>query len=71
MKINITNFIKLYEKSFIENWDLPALTEYTTGETMNCRDVATAIAKIHLIFEMVGLRQGGQVAVEAELPRKV
>ena len=22
------NFIKIYEKSFKENWDLPALTDY-------------------------------------------
>ena len=61
--IKIDNFIKIYEQSFIENWDLPALTEYTTGKTMNYSDVATAIAKIHLIYEMVGLRKGDKVAV--------
>ena len=27
------NFIKIYEKSFKENWDLPALTDYNTRET--------------------------------------
>ena len=33
--MEITNFIKLYEKSFRENWDLPALSDYVTGKTIN------------------------------------
>ena len=28
------NFIKLYEESFKENWELPALTDYNTGEPL-------------------------------------
>lgn len=63
MKINITNFIKLYEKSFIENWDLPALTDYTTGKTLNYSEVATNIAKIHLLYETIGLKHGARVAI--------
>ena len=34
MKIVEENFIKIYEKSFIENWDLPALSEYTTRQSL-------------------------------------
>ena len=26
--VKIDNFVKIYEKSFIENWELPALTDY-------------------------------------------
>ena len=28
------NFIKLYESSFRENWDLPALTDYNEQRTL-------------------------------------
>ena len=28
------NFIKIYEKSFKENWDLPALTDYNIREKL-------------------------------------
>lgn len=62
-RINITNFIKLYETSFIENWNLPALTDYISGKTMNYSDVATNIAKIHLLYESLGLKQGSRVAI--------
>lgn len=61
--VKITNFIKLYEKSFIENWDLPALTDYVTKKTMTYGDVASAIAKIHLFFESAGLKRGDKVAI--------
>lgn len=57
------NFIKLYEKSFIENWDLPALTEYTTGNTLTYGELAESIALSHLLFKSIGLHQGDKVAV--------
>lgn len=38
------NFIKIYEKSFKENWDLPALTDYNTRETFTYGDMARQIA---------------------------
>ena len=44
--VKIDNFVKIYEKSFIENWELPALTDYVTQKTMTYADMATAIAKI-------------------------
>ena len=57
------NFIKLYEKSFIENWDLPALTDYPTGRTLTYGDMAERIAKLHLVFRSIGLAEGDKVAV--------
>lgn len=62
-KVDIKNFIKIYEKSFIENWDLPALTDYVSGKTMNYSDVATSIAKIHTFYDSIGLRKGDKVAL--------
>ena len=38
------NFIKIYEKSFKKNWELPALTDYSKGTTFSFADVAKEIA---------------------------
>ena len=59
----ILNFIKIYERSFIENWDLPALTDYVTGKTYTYGNLATDIAKTHVFFESIGLEPGDKVAI--------
>lgn len=61
--MRLKNFIKIYEKSFIENWDLPALTDYPTGKTINYSDLAREIALSHLLFESMGIRQGSKIAL--------
>lgn len=61
--IRIDNFIKLYEKSFAENWDLPALTDYPTGITQTYGEVAREIAEAHVLFRSIGLRPGDKVAL--------
>ena len=57
------NFIKIYEKSFNENWDLPALTDYSEGNTFTYGDLATEIARIHLIFKECQVRRGDKIAL--------
>ena len=57
------NFIRIYKRSFIENWDLPALTDYVSGRTLSYADVATTIAKMHMLFDSVGVRQGMKIAL--------
>lgn len=57
------NFIKIYEKSFKENWDLPALTDYTKSTTFSFGEVATEIARIHLLFEACQVRRGDKIAL--------
>ena len=59
----ITNFIELYQKSFRENWDLPCLTFYPTGESLTYGKFAERIAKIHLLFESIGIKPGDKVAI--------
>lgn len=59
----IENFIKLYERSFAENWELPALTDYSKGNTLTYGGMADQIAKIHLLFESLGIQQGDKIAV--------
>ena len=61
--MEITNFIKLYEKSFRENWELPALSDYVTGKTITYSELAMNIAKIHLFFNNMGIKPGAKVAI--------
>lgn len=57
------NFIGIYARSFIENWDLSALTDYVSGRTLTYGDLATSVAKLHVFFDSVGLRPGDKVAL--------
>ena len=61
--MRIYNFIKIYEKSFIENWDLPALSDYPTGKTLTYAELAREIARTHVFFESIGLKQGARIAL--------
>lgn len=57
------NFIKLYENSFKYNWDLPALSDYGTGQTLYYRDLAKEIAQLHILFEKLGVKKGDKIAL--------
>lgn len=57
------NFIKLYEESFKENWDLPALTDYNTAETLTYGEMAAKIARLHILFRLCQLRKGDKISV--------
>ena len=57
------NLIKIYEKSFRENWALEAVTDYGTSNTLTYAQLAENIAKLHLLFEKAGIEQGDKVAV--------
>ncbi|MGP1436442.1 MAG: long-chain fatty acid--CoA ligase [Phocaeicola sp.] len=57
------NFIKLFENSFKENWDLPCYTDYGENRTYTYGQVAEQIAKVHLVFQHCSLRRGERIAV--------
>lgn len=57
------NFVKLYETSFRQNWDLPCLTEFPTHQTMTYGEFAREIALTHLLFRSIGLKPGDKVAL--------
>jgi len=57
------NFIKLYENSFRENWDLPCYTDYGDDTTFTYGQVAEEIARLHLLFKHCSLRRGDKIAV--------
>ena len=44
------SFIGYIEKSIHEHWDLDALTDYK-GATLQYKDVARKIEKLHIIFQ--------------------
>lgn len=54
--------IELIENSIKKNWDLKAFTDFN-GETLQYKDVARKIAKLHLIYKLVGIRPGDKIAV--------
>lgn len=57
------NFVKLYENSFKRNWELPALSEYSKNETYLYKDLAEEVARLHLLFEHLGIQKGDKVAL--------
>lgn len=60
--MNFTSVNKIFEKSFKENWDRPAISNYQ-GVTLHYRDLARRIAKLHIMFEECGLKKGDKVAL--------
>ncbi len=58
----IPSFISYIEKVIIENWDKDALTDYK-GATLQYKDVARKIEKIHIIFENGHIRPGDKIAI--------
>lgn len=57
------NFIKLYETNFKKNWDLPALTDYKGGTTLTYGALAQEIAKLHLLFQELGIQKGDKISL--------
>lgn len=58
-----TNFIKLYEKSFRENWNLPAFTDLSESTTTTYGEFANNIARLHILFEEMGVKKKDKVAL--------
>lgn len=57
------NFVKLYENSFKENWDLPALTEYGESKTYFYKDLAKEVARLHILFDQLNIKKGDKIAL--------
>ena len=56
------SFIALIEQSIKTNWYLKALTDYK-GITLQYRDVARKIEKIHILLENAGIEKGDKIAI--------
>ena len=59
---NIGSFIELVESAIKKYWDRDALTDYE-GATLQYKDVARKIEKLHIIFEEAGISKGDKIAV--------
>lgn len=56
------DFIGYIEESIKQNWDLAALTDYE-GSTLQYKDVARKIEKLHILFENAGIKPEDKIAL--------
>ena len=56
------SFNQFIYDSIQKNWDLPALTDYK-GVTLQYKDVARKIEKLHIMFEEGGVAKGDKIAL--------
>ncbi len=56
------SFIRLVEESIRNNWNLDALTDYK-GATLQYRDVARKIEKMHILLAHAGIQPGDKIAL--------
>ena len=57
------NFIKLYEQTLRDNYNLPAVSDYGTDVTFTYEMLAVEIEKIHFLFEEHGICPGDKIAL--------
>lgn len=55
-------FNSYIEESIITHWDLDALSDYE-GPTLQYKDVARIIEKLHILFEYSGVKKGDKIAL--------
>lgn len=55
-------FYSFHRRKYQENWDLDALTDYK-GATLQYKDVARKIEKLHILLEESGVKPGDKVAL--------
>ena len=56
------SFLAFIEESIKKNWDLDALTDYK-GATLQYKDVARKIEKLHILLAESGIQPGDKVAI--------
>lgn len=59
------HFINRFVETAQQNWHKPALCDYK-GDTFLYADVATQIAKLHIIFRKAGIKPGDKIALCAK-----
>ncbi len=57
------NLIRLYEASFRDHREMPALTDYFKSESFSYYEMAKEIAKLHLLYKKAGVKQGDKIAL--------
>ncbi len=57
------NLIKMFERSFVENWELPAVSDYGTPITLTYAQLAERVAMLHLVFHRCGIEKDDKIAI--------
>ena len=57
------NLIKMFEVSFREHHNLPALTDYFGKDSLSYFEMSEKIARLHLLFEEYGIQKGDRIAL--------
>ena len=60
--MNTTDFNSYIENTIVQNWDHDSLTDYN-GATLQYKDVARKIEKLHILFENSGVKKGDKIAI--------
>ncbi|MDO5447061.1 MAG: AMP-binding protein [Prevotellaceae bacterium] len=58
----VESLSKIIERSIVKYWDTPALSDYQ-GRTLQFKDVARKIEKLHILFEEAGVKAGDKIAI--------
>lgn len=62
-KAPYNDVLEIYARNFADNFPLPALTDYISGKTITYGDMARRIARLHLFFELAGVKPGDKIAL--------
>lgn len=57
------NFVKMYERTFREHWDLPAVSDWGTDNTLTYGQLAEQIWKLQRLFHHCGVKRDDRIAV--------
>ena len=57
------NLVKMFERSFRDNWDQEAVTDYGTNVTLTYGQLAINIEKLHILFRECGIQKDDKIAV--------
>ncbi len=57
------NLVKMFERSFRDNWDQEAVTDYGTNVTLTYGQLAINIEKLHILFRECGIKKDDKIAV--------
>lgn len=60
--MEIQSFNEIIEHSIKKHWDLDSLTDFK-GQTLQYKDVARKIEKLHILFENSGVQKGDKIAL--------
>jgi len=52
-----------FNEVFPRYWDKPAMTEFNGTESLTYGQLATRIARLHVLFELLGIKEGDKIAL--------